>query len=224
MKIGRIVDLSHKLYPGEEEYKLEVSYHFVDELYPQYKRRPNDWYILSEVSFIPHIGTHIEVPYHYLKEGKDISAFPIEKLIGEAVVLDFTHKKVGEAIDKEDIEVYQNEIKKGDIVLIKTGLSKFYRTPKAHDRPYLTPGAVSWLIQKKINCLGVDCSGIDPKGFDYQINHEALFKNDIPLIEYLNNLDQLREKRTFLVVLPVPIKGLEAFPVRVIAIEGLTSR
>ena len=219
MKIGRVVDLSHKLYPRREEYKLEAKRYFVDDLYPQYKRRPGDWYITSELTFSTHVGTHIEVPYHYLKEGKDISAFPIEKLIGEAIVVDFSHKKVREAIDEKDLELYQNQIKEGDIVLIKTGFSKFFRTPKAHDRPYLTPEAINWLIEKGIHCLGVDCSGIEPKGLDYQINHEALFKNDIPLIESLTNLNQLRKDRVLLFVLPVAIKNIEAFPVRVIAIE-----
>ena len=219
MKIGRIVDLSHKLCPAKEEYKLEAKRYFVDELYPQYKRRPNDWYIMNEVTFLTHVGTHIEAPYHYLKEGKDISEMPLERLVGEAVVLDFLHKKTNEAIDIKDLERYEQKIKEGDIVLIKTGLSRFYRTDKAHDRPYLTNEAVKWLVKKKIHCLGVDCTGIEPKGNDYQVNHETLFKNDIPLIEYLTNLDQLKKERFLIFILPVAIKKIEALPVRVIAIE-----
>lgn len=219
MKINRIIDLSHTLTPGKEEYKLEVKRYFVNELYPQYKRRPNDWYIMNEVTFLTHVGTHVEVPYHYLKEGKDISEMPLERLVGEAVVLDFVHKRPGEAIDIEDLEKYEQKIKEGDIVLIKTGLSRFYRTDKAHDRPYLTNEAVKWLVKKKIHCLGVDCTGIEPKGSDYQVNHETLFKNDIPLIEYLTNLDQLEKERFLLFILPVAIQKAEALPVRVIAIE-----
>ena len=219
MKIGRIVDLSHKLCPAKEEYKLEVKRYFVDELYPQYKRRPNDWYIMNEVTFLTHVGTHIEVPYHYLKEGKDMAEFPLEKLIGEGIVLDFTYKKPGQAIDVKDMKNHQEKIKEGDIVLIKTGIDKFYRTKRAHERPYLTNEAVKWLVKKKIHCLGVDCTGIEPKGLDYQINHETLFENDIPLIEYLTNLDQLKKDRFLLFILPVAIKKIEAFPVRVIAIE-----
>lgn len=219
MKIDRIVDLSHKLCAGKEEYKLEAKTYFVDELLPKYKRRPDDWYIISEVTFITHVGTHIEVPYHYLKEGKDIAEFPLEKLIGEAIVLDFRHKKPGQGIDVEDMEKHDDKIKEKDIVLIRTGRDRFYRTEKAHERPYLTNEAVKWLVKKKIYCLGVDCTGIEPKGLDYQINHETLFENDIPLIEYLTNLDQLKKDRFLLFILPVAIKKIEAFPVRVIAIE-----
>ena len=44
---GRIVDLSHRLIPGKEEYGLELQTHFTDELYPQHERGPEVWYILQ---------------------------------------------------------------------------------------------------------------------------------------------------------------------------------
>ena len=220
MKIGRIIDLSHVLIPGKEEYGLKVKTRFVEDVYSQYKRRPEDHYIITEITFKPHVGTHLEAPYHYIKEGKDVSELSLEKLIGEAVILDFTGKKPGQAITKEDLNNYADKIKEGDIVLIKTGMSKFYRTPRAHDRPYITNEAIKWLIsEKKIPCLGVDCSGIEPRGGDYQINHQTLFENNVPLIEFMNNLDQLRKDRVLLFVLPVAIREVEAFPVRVVAIE-----
>ena len=42
----------------------------------------------------------------------------------------------------------------------------------------------------------------------------------IPLIENLAHLDQLTQKRVRVYALPVPVKGLDAFPLRVIAIES----
>ena len=218
MKNFQIIDLSHKLHPGKEEYKLEMKRYFVDELFPQYSRRPEDWYILHEITFITHVGTHVEVPQHYLKNGKDTVEMPLEKLVGEAVIIDFTHKKVREAIDVADFEKHRRRIREGDIVFLRTGLSKYYNTPYAHDRPYLTNEAVKWLVAKKIHCLGVDCTGIEPKGWNYQPNHETLFLNDIPLVEYLTNLDQIEQERFLVFILPLPIVGMEASPVRVIAI------
>jgi len=46
---GRIVDLSHKLYPGKEEYPLHLETRFTDELYPQYKRDQDVGYILQDI-------------------------------------------------------------------------------------------------------------------------------------------------------------------------------
>jgi len=60
MKIGRIVDMSHGMIPGKENFKLEVRNYPVEEIMPQVKRRKDLWYILSEVVFSSHVGTHIE--------------------------------------------------------------------------------------------------------------------------------------------------------------------
>lgn len=222
MKIGRIVELSHTLYPEKEEYKLKVKTFPVTKLFPDYKSRPEDNYIMSEVCLETHVGTHIEVPAHYLKGGKDVTEIPIEHLVGEAVVLDFVGKKVNEAITREDLKKYDHLIREGDIVFIKTGYDRNYRTPKAHDRPYLTKEAVEWLIEKEIHCLGIDCTGIELRGQDYQVAHCTLFENDIPLIEYVANLNDLRKERFFAFILPWKVKGLEACPVRIIAIEENT--
>jgi arylformamidase len=220
MKLGRIVELSHTLYPEREEYKLQVTTFPVTKLFPKYKSRSEDNYIMSEVTFETHCGTHVEVPYHYIKGGKDVADFPIEKLVGEATVLDFTHKQVDEPITADDFKTYDSKIQKGDIVFIKTGYDRNYRTDKAHDRPYITLEATEWLVEKGIHCLGTDCTGIEEKGQDCQAAHCKLFENDIPLIEYVTNLGALRKERFLAFILPWKVRSLEASPVRIIAIES----
>lgn len=219
MKKKRIVDLSHTLLPGKEEYKLEVKNKFVEEFLPDYFRPKENWYIMSEVFMWSHVGTHLEAPYHYLREGKDVSQISMERVMGEAVILDFSHKETNEAITQEELEEKGADIKEGDIIILKTGLDRFYRTSKAHDRPYLTLQATSWLVEKKISCLATDASGFEVRGVHDQPNHKLLFKNDIPVIEHLTNLDKLTKKRVFLIALPWKVKGLDSSPVRVIAIE-----
>jgi arylformamidase len=221
-RLGRIVDLSHEIVPGSEEYKLEVQTHFVDDLLEDYKgkREPDDWYIMQEITMWDHVGTHIESPFHYLKDGPDVSQLSLDKLIGEAVVLDFTHKGFGEPIELEEMKCAgERSIREGDIVFLKTGLSKYYGTKHSHDRPYLTNDAVKWLVEKKIRCLGVDCSGIENRGMKVQPNHRTLFEAGIPLIEHLNNISELKSSRALVFILPYRVRGAAAFPVRVIAVE-----
>jgi arylformamidase len=98
-----IIDLSHQMTPGEEEYLLDIETFNIEELYPQYNRRPQDWYILQKLHLNVHVGTHIESPYHHRKDGKNLSEIPIESLIGSAVCLDFTHKVPNEVISKEEL-------------------------------------------------------------------------------------------------------------------------
>ncbi len=50
-------------------------------------------------------------------------------------------------------------------------------------------------------------------------NHLVLFRADIPLIERLANMDKLSMSRVRVYALPIPVVGLDAFPLRVIAIE-----
>jgi arylformamidase len=220
LRKGRIVDLSHRLRAGKERFKLEIDTFFVDEYLPGFKRIQDDWYVMQEIHMCSHVGTHIEAPLHHLKEGRDAAGISLERLIGEAIVLDFSYKKANESIEVQELEKVGQNVREGDIVLIRTGLSKFYNTPN-YRRPYLAKEAVKWLVDRRVSCIGVDCSGIEKLDEEGQPNHRIIFGNDIPLIEDLNNLEQLRQERVFLIVLPLKIEGLDASPVRVIAIEGI---
>jgi len=220
MKLGRIIDLSHKMIPGKENFKLDVKNYPVEEIMPQVKRRNDLWYILSDVTMSSHVGTHIEFPYHHLKEGQDAAEFPMEKLIGEGVVLDFSFKKAGEAITLDELKAFQREIKKKDILLIRTDCDKFFHTERWEDQPYISTEGVQWLIEEKqIRCLGTDAAGIEVPGTDYQPNHMLLFRNGIPMIESMTNLGLLQKERFLIFILPLPIEGLDSSPVRIIAIE-----
>jgi len=219
--VKRIVELSHILEPGKEEYKLEVDIFPVTKRFPTYKSRPNDRYIMTELSIETHCGTHIEFPLHYIPDGRDVSEFSAEELIGPGVVIDCTHRGRDEEITLEDIKKSERCIKEGSIVLIRTDLDKNYRTERAHDRPYIAIEAIKWLIQKKIKVLGIDCTGIEKRGKAFQESHYLLFKNNIPLIEYLCNLKAIQSTDFTVFILPVRIRGVEAMPTRVIAIEDL---
>ena len=217
---GRIVDLSHKLYPGKEEYHLELKTHFTDDLYPQYKRDNDVWYILQDINMSSHCGTHIEFPYHHNRYGMDAGKFPLERLIGDAILLDFRHKKPGDAVTLEELQALEDKINEGDMLLFNFDCTKFYRTERSHDRPYITHEAIRWLIfEKKISLIGSDASGIEVKGEPNQPNHQVLMDNEIPIIEFAANLDQLKKERFTLFVLALSVEGLDSCPVRLVAIE-----
>jgi arylformamidase len=217
---GRIVDLSHKLYPGKEEYHLELDTRFTDELYPQYKRDKDVWYILQDIRMSSHCGTHIEFPYHHSRHGLDAGSFPLERLIGDAVCLDFTRKKPFEAVTLEELEAFDGRIREGDMLLFNFDCARHYRTERSHERPYISHEAVRWLaLEKKIGLVGSDASGIEVKGEPNQPNHQLLMDNGIPVIESAANLGRLKKERFTLVVLPLCVEGLDSCPVRLIAVE-----
>ncbi len=217
---GRIVDLSHKLLPDKEEYHLRLKTHFTDELYPQYRRDADVWYILQDVEMSSHCGTHVEFPYHHNRQGLDAGSFPLERLIGDAVLLDFTHKQPGETVTLEELRAREDKVHVGDMVLFNFRCSQYYRTPRSHDRPQIAHDAIRWLVEeKRINLIGSDASGIELKGVPNQPNHQFLMDHQVPIIEFAANLDGLRKERFTLLVLALPVAGLDSCPVRLIAVE-----
>ena len=217
---GRLVDLSHSLMPGKEEYHLDLATHFTDDLYPQYKRSPDTWYILQDINMSSHCGTHIEFPYHHNRTGMDAASFPLERLVGDCVLLDFRHKEPGSMVSREDLAPHANAIHAGDMLLFNFNCARFYRTPRSHERPQIAHEAIRWLIlDRKISLIGSDASGIELKGVPDQPNHQFLMDNGIPIIEFAANLDALSVRRFTLFVLALSVQGLDSCPVRLLALE-----
>jgi arylformamidase len=221
MKKGHIVDLSQLIFSGREEYKLELKTYQVDEVLPAYHRPKGQWYVLTEVTFWSHVGTHIEAPRHYVKDGADVADLSLDQLMGPATVVDFSHKGTNEPIQLSEMQA-AGDIHIGDRLLIRTGCDKFYRTPRAHDRPYLTTEVTHWLAEdRRIALLGTDASGFEVRGIESQPNHQILFEHGIPVIEHLTNLNTLSSPRVFLIVQPWRVRDLDSCPVRVVALEGV---
>ena len=208
---GRIVDLTHVLLPGKEQYTLEVAHKNL--------RNGPEGDVMSVVYMWSLVGTHVVAPLHFLANGADTAGLALEQLMGPAIVLDFRHKEVNEAITLADMQA-AGEIQLGDRVLTMTGRHTHYRTPHSHDRPFITEEAMRWLVEdRKIACLGTDSSGFEVRGVTHYPNHRLLNYAGIPALECLTNLVDLRKQRVYLIALPIPVKGLDASPVRAIAIE-----
>jgi arylformamidase len=208
---GRVVDLTHVLLPGQEQYTLEVA--------QRVDRQGPEGDIMKTMYLWSHVGTHVEAPLHFLAAGADTARIPLEKLMGPAVVLDLRHKQANEPISVDEVRA-AGEIEVGDRVITWTGRADQYRTPASHDRPYLTEEAVEWLVSdRRIAALGTDSSGFEVRGVDHHPNHRLLNNAGVPVIECLRNLESLRSRRIFLFALPWPVVGLDACPVRAIAID-----
>ncbi len=218
-----IVQLSHRITPEKEHFKIETKVEQVRDMkhiFPDIRVRPDLWYICGEVTCCTHVGTHIEVPYHHLEDGVDLGSFPIHNLIGNCVVVDFKHKKHREEISLDEFKKYDSLIHKNDIVFIHYGRDKIYHKEKGWDEePYPSNESILWLIDKEIACIGADSASIEVAGLDYQPNHEALFEAGIPIVESLTNLDKIENGKFIVVILPLQIDGLDSSPLRVVAIK-----
>ena len=211
---GRIVDLTHVIEPtGPDAVRRFDVRHGPAIAEPPGKVRPEgEWYIMSHVDVMVHVGTHIEMPYHCLKEGADLATVPVDQFVGEAAVLDLRVPEGTAVITLERMQAAAEKaggIRRGDIVLCLVGEDDDFDTD-----------ALQWLVDQGMKLMGVSSGGVEFEDPEHRnANHLVLFRAGIPLIENLANLEQLTRSRVQVYALPIPARDVDAFPLRVIAVE-----
>jgi len=221
----RIIDLSHELTPSFVDDRSKLSTVDIRSIFCHlFKPDPSvEWHIAHLFCTSSHVSTHIESPYHWTKEGRDIASLPLESLIGPAIKLNLSHKKRGETITLEDVkESSKGLLREGDMVFLQTNHSKLWGTEEYwYDSPYLSIEAARWLVEYGVKLVGIDGPRLDcyrTQGRERYVIHEVLHGNGVPVIENIANLDEFKDRGTAF-VLPIKIRGIDAFPVRVIVIE-----
>ena len=222
MDYRRIVDLTLPLTPGEGDRPLTIERGRTEEI-TVHEPVDHPWYIMHRVQTISHIGTHIEAPYHCVEDGRDLGSIPLEQLVGEAVLLDLSALPPDSLVSADEIASVAERsggVRPGDIAFLRTGYAGRRGTPEYDRRPSLTAGAMDWLVARGVKLVGTDLPGLEgPQTPGHLECHLALLECDIPFIENLANLDALSRPRVFVCALPIPVRGLDAFPLRVIALE-----
>lgn len=211
----RIVDLTRVIQPTgpDAERKFVVNIHNALAEISGKARPAGEWYVMSDVALMNHVGTHIEMPFHCLKEGADLAQIPVEQLCGQAVILDLTDAEAEFGVTLEQVQAAAQKaggVRPGDIAFGRMGRTQYFST-----------AGLAWLVDQGIKLMGVDSGGVEltHDTSHANVNHLLLFRAGIPLIENLTNLDALTRSRVQVYALPVPVRGLDAFPLRVIAVE-----
>jgi arylformamidase len=218
----RIIDLTLPLTPGEGSRPLVIERGRTEEI-TTHVPVDHPWYIMHRVQTISHIGTHIEAPYHCVERGRDLADIPLERLLGEAVVLDLGAVPPDTLVGADEMAAVAERaggVRTGDIVLLHTGHADRRASPAYAHRPSLTAAAMGYLVERQVKLVGTDLSGLEgPLTPGHLDCHLMLLENDIPFIENLTNLTSLSRPRVFVCALPIPVRGLDAFPLRVVALE-----
>ena len=161
-----------------------------------------------------HTGTHVDAPAHFIKDGITIDQIQLDRLVGQAIVLDLMY--VLDGITRDDL--VDKKIKKGDIVLFKTVNSLTPATGKFTPHfVYLEASGAQYLAEIGVKAVGIDYLGIERSQIDH-LTHTTLMHADIVIIEGLR-LEFIAPGEYMCVCLPLNIIGLEAAPARAILIE-----
>lgn len=202
----KIHDISSPIYEGMPVYKNKA------EKQPKFHTQTNGHVTESRIEIDAHTGTHIDAPLHMLNDGDTFESISLEKLIGQAKVLDLT--KVKDGIAKADLEPFS--IEKDDFLLFKTTNS--FDEEFNPEFIFLKEDGANYLAELGIRGVGIDALGVERSQPNHP-THKALFKADIIVIEGLQ-LKDVEPKNYLMVAAPLKLIGIDASPARVVLIEN----
>ncbi len=212
------VDLSQPLAAGMAKLPFMPDPQF-EILVDQGDRRPR----VSRLNVCSHLGTHVDAPAHFVRGGKTIDQFPLERFLVEAVVWPV---RVGPLEPITTAHLDGIELRRGDVLIFATGWGERFRDPQYYQHPYLDEALARWIVAQGVPMIGVDFLTPDKPAqlrdaaFDFPI-HNTLLGDEVLIIENLTGLRGLEGRRVRLFAAPLSVQaGLEAAPARVFAQPG----
>lgn len=201
----RLVDLSVTIQPpGTDDRPLEVAL----------GRLADDSFKMDITRLHTHVGTHVEAPAHFFKDGRLITEVPLTEFFGPATLLSIDsageRAVTGAIIDAHIGAVYQ----RGDILLCRNGIS---REPE-RDRATLTEDAARWIVAHEVKLVVIDrWFGLGRDIAETRRVHDIIMGAGICLVEIVA-LDALTRPRCWFMALPVAF-ALDSGFARAIALE-----
>ena len=208
----KVIDLTLTISEKIPTFPGSPKPHFIE-----WETIPKNGYNLELLFLSTHTGTHIDAPFHFVKNGKKIHEITPERLVNEAVLIRIG-KNSNRSISRTDIQNFEQKngkIESGSTVIFHTGWQKnlnkkFYFT----ENPGLSVSAAKYLVSKKINMVGIDSPSID-LGTDSKFSvHHVLAKNNILIVENLANLNKIKSNNFHLITSPLKLKNATGSPIR----------
>ena len=216
------IDLSLQITSGMQKY--HANYHPVTKIvktanHKNYKRE------VRKIITGTHSGTHIDAPVHFINYGKSIDKYKLNHFLGPARLLNFSRVKNRTEISLESVKkITKNKLSEKIIIFRFDWTDKFYGKKNFYiDHPFLSPELCRWLVKKKVKLIGIDIPQPDNpfntrNSSNDGINHKILLSNDVLILEYMTNLQNIKKNSFFFVGAPLNIKESDGSPCRALAI------
>ena len=153
-----------------------------------------DPYNLTAFSMCAHNGTHMDAPFHFLKDGKTVEQMPLETFVGDCFVV--RHHGEISALDAEAI------LKKAG------GAERILLAGEVT----VTEAAASVFASNRLRLLGNEGQTVGPEEAPMQV-HKILLQQDVALLEGIL-LAGVPEGRYFLNAAPLNLQGCDGAPCR----------
>ena len=187
-------------------------------------------------TFSLHTATHIDAPWHMVRDGRRLDQVPLQELIGRAVALDLSEHYGPETPPSRGISrthlqerLTQNDLslEAGDALIVYTGRAPlFLSDPSRYYEEYCTldAEAAQWAADKGVRLIGIDAPDIDLRTEyteqPYRAgNHRLLLGRGIYIIENVGGeITRVLDKSFELIPAPLKVQGefASGAPVRLI--------
>jgi len=170
---------------------------------------------ITRLAIGAHTGTHIDAPWHFLKDGSLIEDISLKVLTGRVYVLDLPAVELITAKVLENAEIPPRTRR----IIFKTKNSQLWqhKPPSFHtDFVAVSADGAEYLVNRGVKLVGIDYFSIAP--FDNLVDtHQILLRAGIVIVEGLD-MTEVSQGRYTLYCLPLNLKGVEGAPARAILI------
>ncbi|WP_290726425.1 cyclase family protein [Archaeoglobus sp.] len=152
-----VYDLSHKF-----GYGVPLWPYFNDVKIDRFHYHAKSRVLSQVITTTMHVSTHADAPIHVEEGFPSIEEVPLERYMGEGVVVSIPKKK-WEVITAEDLEKADPPIEKGDIVIVNTGWHRYWSDSVKYFcyAPGFYKEAGEWFVKKKVKAVGIDTQALD---------------------------------------------------------------
>ncbi len=233
-RLGHAFDENTSVFPGDPAIHISDEYTVAV-----------DFFKVEDIDTGAHAGTHIDVPAHFIEDGRTLDELAAEDFVWPAYKIDVRGMTlVNNQLSKQNIRDYEavhGKIKRGSLVILQTGAEEFFGLDGVgdervvdtddnadniddlfvFDNPGFSGAAVQWLFNaRKIDGVGSDAYGPDAANdADFDATYTALANDGIALVA-LANVDSLSVRGDVIVASAVNLTEGSGFSTDPLACHG----
>lgn len=204
-----LIDISLPLREGMTTWPNSPGFH----LLPVKQLAAGDEVNVSRLDCDVHMGTHIDAPRHFLKDGMTVDQLSLDVLIGPAQVCHLPDAKHISSKELNDLALPHNVerllVRTHNSELWSNGVSSFIK-----DYVALTADAARWLVDHHVRLIGIDYLSVQRYGDDPE-THKILLEAGVIILEGLYLAD-VSPGNYELICLPLYLMGAEGAPARAV--------
>ena len=191
----KYIDITRTIRPDMETYPGDPIVQVISETHNQ-TRGP----IISKLSFSSHTGTHIDAPFHIIKNGESIADFPLQLSAGKALVI-----KSDEPLAKIKEEITYRGIQ----FLI------FKKSDETQQFPSIDRTLAKEFKELGTELIGTDLLSIDEESTGSFLNHKNILSQKIWVVESLDLSSTIPGIYQYM-LLPMKTSAHDGSPVRTV--------